>query len=171
MTIPTLITDRLTLRAATEDDFPTLATFYEGDRSKFVGGPMRPDETWRMLATEIGHWTLRGYGRFAVEEAATGRFCGMVGPWNPHGWPEPEIGWDLMDGFEGKGYATEAAQATLDYAYDTLGWSTAISLVAEGNDGSTGVAKRLGATHERDFEHPKFGPMAIWRHQPPEALR
>ncbi len=167
--IPTLETERLILRAPTEADFPALAEFYEDDRSKFVGGPMRPDQTWRMLATELGHWPLRGYGRFAVEEKSSGKFCGMVGPWNPHGWPEAEIGWDLMNGFEGKGYATEAATATLRYAYDTLGWPTAISLVADGNDGSARVAARLGATHERDFVHPMFGPMAVWRHLAPEV--
>lgn len=169
MIAPTLHTERLTLRPLTVDDFPRLAAFYEGPRSQFVGGPLRSDQTWRALATEIGHWSLRGYGRFAVDETATGDFVGVVGPWNPEGWPEPELGWDLMDGFEGRGFATEAAKSARDYAYETLGWTTAISLVADGNDASANVAKRLGATADGRFTHVSFGDMTIFRHPVPEA--
>lgn len=168
--IPTLETDRLILRALKSSDFEPLVAFYQDDRSGFVGGPMTPDQTWRMLATEIGHWSLRGYGRFGVEEKDTGAFCGVIGPWNPHGWLEPELGWDLMNGFEGKGYATEAARAARKFAYTTLGWTTAISLVAKGNDGSAAVAKRLGATFEKQFTHAMFGEMDVYRHPSAEAL-
>jgi len=168
--IPTLQTARLTLRAPHADDFDALAAFYASDRAKYVGGPATAEQSWRMLATELGHWPLRGYGRWAVEETATGRFAGIVGPWNPHGWPEPELGWDLMNGFEGKGYATEAALASLIYAYDTLGWATAISLVAPPNDGSRNVAKRLGATYEGLFDHERHGTLEIWRHLSPDQL-
>lgn len=166
--IPTLETERLILRAPQPGDFEGLCAFYADARSHFVGGPKTADQTWRMLATEIGHWPLRGYGRFSVEEKSSGAFVGIIGPWNPHGWPEAELGWDLMNGFEGRGYATEAALAARDYAYSTLGWTTAISLVAYGNDGSARVAQRLGATHERDFTHEMFGEMQIWRHPAPQ---
>ena len=164
---PTLTTDRLILRPLKADDFPVLADFYASDRARFVGGPQDADRTWRTLATEIGHWTLRGYGRFGLEVRETGAFAGVVGPWNPHGWPAPELGWDLMNGFEGHGYASEAALATRDWVYDTLGWTTAISLIADGNVGSEGVARRLGCTRERDYTHDMFGKMAIWRHPEP----
>lgn len=164
--IPTLTTDRLTLGPLSEGHFDGFAAFYADARSSFVGGPMEADRAWRALATEIGHWTLRGYGRFAVTETATGAFVGVIGPWNPLGWPEPEIGWDLMNGFEGQGYATEAARAARQWAYDQLGWPTAISLVADGNDASARVAERLGAHHETDFVHAMFGPMSVWRHPP-----
>ena len=170
MNIPTLHTERLTLRPLALSDFETLAAFYESDRSRYVGGPKRPDETWRTLASEIGHWTLRGYGRFGVDETATGKFVGMVGPWFPHAWPEQELGWDLMNGFEGRGFATEAGLATRDFAYKTLGWNTAISLVAEGNDGSAKVAERMGATWERKLDHPMFGMMNVYRHLNAEAV-
>ncbi|MGR3492668.1 MAG: GNAT family N-acetyltransferase [Shimia sp.] len=167
--IPTIHTERLTLRALCEDDFAPLAAFYADDRSSFVGGPKDAQATWRMLATEIGHWTLRGYGRFGVERQQDGAFIGIIGPWNPHGWLEPELGWDLMNGFEGRGYATEAAEATRRYAYDTLGWTTAISLIADGNSGSEGVAKRLGCTAEKRITHEMFGNMTVWRHPAPEG--
>lgn len=166
--IPMLTTSRLTLRGPDARDIGHLRDFYASDRSKFVGGPKAADDAWRQLATEIGHWTLCGYGRWIVE--ADGDQVGLIGLWNPEGWPEPEIGWDLFDGAEGKGYATEAANAARDYAYGTLGWSTAISLVEPGNDGSANVAKRLGATLESETNHPKFGPLHIYRHPAPEAL-
>jgi RimJ/RimL family protein N-acetyltransferase len=169
MIAPILHTERLTLRPLSEADFPRLTEFYESDRSLHVGGPQRPEQTWRSLAAEIGHWTLRGYGRFGVDETATGEFVGIVGPWNPFGWPEPELGWDLMNGFEGKGFATEAAIATRDYAYTTLGWPTAISLVADGNEASAHVAKRCGAVWESKYIHARFGEMSVYRHLKPEA--
>ncbi len=166
--IPTLITERLTLRAPCLEDFEPLAAFYASDRSRFVGGPASKETTWRSLATEIGHWSLRGYGRWSVIETATGNMAGMIGLWNPHGWPEKEIGWDLMNGFEGKGYATEAALAARNYAYETLGWSTAISLVAIGNDGSARLALRLGCTEEPEgFTHERWGKMRVFRHPAP----
>jgi len=170
LTAPTLTTDRLTLRALSAADFPAFADFYASDRAKFVGGPATAAASWRNLASEIGHWTLRGYGRWAVEETASGKFCGVIGLWCPLDWPEPEIGWDLMAGFEGKGYATEAALAARNYAYDTLGWTTAISLViTEQNAASRAVAQRMGATRDGTFVHGSFGELEIWRHPGPGA--
>lgn len=171
LTIPTLNTERLTLRAPQTEDFGTFAAFYTSDRSRFVGGPVEPEQSWRFLAAEIGHWALRGYGRWSVVETQTGAFAGIVGLWNPEGWPEPEIGWDLMDGFEGKGYATEAGKAALDYAYTVLGWPTAISLVADGNDASAAVAQRLGARPDGRFTHDRFGKMNIFRHADPGTVQ
>ena len=170
MRIPTISTPRLTLRAPEAGDFPDFAAFFASERSKFVGGPANSEQSWRMLAIELGHWPLRGYGRWAVEETATGKLAEIIGLWNPDGWPEAELGWDLMNGFEGKGYATEAALAAREYAYDTLGRTTTISLVAPANDGSRSVAKRMGATYEGLFEHERHGTLEIWRHPSPEDL-
>ncbi|MEP4196568.1 MAG: GNAT family N-acetyltransferase [Aliishimia sp.] len=169
--IPTLTTERLTLRALGAQDFAPLCEFYASDRSKFVGGPATAEATWRNLAGEIGHWALRGYGRWAVEETATGKLAGVVGPWNPDGWPEAELGWDLMNGFEGKGYATEAARAARHFAYTELNWTTAISLVAIDNDASAALALRLGCSEENErFTHERHGTMRVFRHPNPEAV-
>jgi len=167
--IPVLSTQRLTLRGPDARDVALLQAFYASDRSKFVGGPKDADDAWRQLACEIGHWTLKGYGRWIVE--ADGVQVGLIGLWNPHGWPEAEIGWDLFEGAEGKGYATEAATAARTYAYDTLGWTTAISLVSPGNAASAAVAKRMGATLESQQALPKLGAVDIYRHPAPEALQ
>ena len=170
LSVPRLETERLILRAPCAEDFPAFAAFYASDRSRFVGGPAPAEQAWRFLATELGHWPLRGYGRWAVEEKSTGALAGIIGPWNPEGWPAPELGWDLMNGFEGKGYATEAAIAARAYAYDVLGWPTAISLVVPENTASARLAERLGCTRDGEFTHERHGFMHIWRHPDPDAL-
>ena len=113
---------------------------------------------------------LQGFGRWALVEKSSGDTVGIVGLWHPLGFPERELGWDLFNGATGKGYATEAATAARNYAYDTLGWTTLISLVADGNDASAAVAERLGATSDGIFTHERYGPMRIMRHPAPEAL-
>ena len=62
---------------------------------KFVGGTSDRRGTWGRIAAYLGHWVLRGYGHWAIEEKASGRFVGYSGLWNPEGWPEPEVIWGL----------------------------------------------------------------------------
>ncbi len=168
--IPRLETERLILRAPSEADLNAEAEFFASDASRFVGGPLRRDETWRAIAMMLGHWMIRGYGFWGVEEKSTGVYVGHVGLWYPEAWPEAEIGWTLMSGFTGKGYATEAAQAARAHAYDVLGWDTAVSLIAPDNVGSRKVAERLGASHETDYDHPAYGTLQVWRHLGPTDL-
>ena len=172
----TLETDRLVLRRPCIGDVAPEAEFYATDRSQFVGGPMSREMVWRSIATMIGHWDMRGYGFFAVDLKDTGAYVGHVGPWYPHGWPEPEIGWTLMNGYEGKGYAHEAAMATRNWAYAPvdqggLGWTTAISMIAPGNARSIALAQRLGAVHDYDFTHERYGDCGVWRHPSPTDVR
>lgn len=130
--IPTLETERLILRAHREEDIPAEEAFFAAGRSGFVGGPLPREQVWRSVAGFLGHWALRGYGFWAIEEKASGGYAGRAGLWYPAGWPEPEIGWTLMDGYEGKGIACEAALGARRYAYEVLGWKTAISMVLGG---------------------------------------
>ena len=168
--IPELETDRLRLRAPRLEDWPALSEFYASDRAKYVGGPKTAEQTWRSLATETGHWALRGYGRWALEEKATGKYVGICGLWEPDGFPEMELGWDLFEGATGKGYATEAGAAARAHAYDVLGRNTVISMIAPENTASKAVATRLGAAFEEVFTHVTFGEVEVWRHPGPEAL-
>jgi RimJ/RimL family protein N-acetyltransferase len=101
-------------------------------------------ETWRHLATILGHWALRGYGLWAVEEKATGELLGRIGPWRPEGWPDLEIGWLLRRASWGRGFATEGARAALAYAFERLGVAHAVSLIRPENAPSIRVAERLG---------------------------
>lgn len=162
--IPILSTKRLTLRAPALSDLGGMATFYASQHSSFVGGPLTRELTWRVLAQEAGHWHLRGFGRWSVIEQATGDWVGIVGLWYPLGFPERELGWDIAEHVTGRGYATEAATAARNYAYDTLGWQTLISLVADGNDASAAVARKLGAAPDGRFTHERYGDMTVFRH-------
>jgi RimJ/RimL family protein N-acetyltransferase len=92
----------------------------------------------------VGHWTLRGYGLWAVEERSSGALVGRVGFWNPDGWPGFELGWLLRRSSWGRGYATEAARAVLPLAFTQLEQPHVISLIHPENAASIRVARRLG---------------------------
>ncbi|HEX6532949.1 MAG TPA: GNAT family N-acetyltransferase [Gemmatimonadaceae bacterium] len=155
MNIPRLTTDHLLLRAFEARDFDAYAemmadpevTRYLGD-----GRPLGRGDAWRQLALFIGHWELRGFGLWAVEERASGAFAGRIGCFEPEGWPGFEIGYTLARPFWGRGYASEGARAALRYARDVLGKERVISLIRPGNAASARVAERLGAVAEGTVE-------------------
>ena len=165
--IPTLETENLILRAPRADDLDAIAEFYQTTRSHMVGGPKDRHDSWRVLCTSLGHWALRGYGMWHVVEKSSGTSVGSVGIINHEGWDEPELGWHVYDGFEGKGYAFEAAKVACTYAADHFGLDAVISYIDPTNSRSLALAKRLGATFERDgqvmghpchvYRHPSAG--------------
>ena len=147
--IPVIETERLVMRGWRAEDHDTLAAIYaDEETSRYIGGVLPREEAWRRLAYMMGHYVLRGYGFFALEEKAGGACIGWCGCYFPEGWPDREIGWTLLPHARGKGYATEAARRARAYAYDELGWNTAISFIAIANSASIAVAHRLGATLE-----------------------
>jgi RimJ/RimL family protein N-acetyltransferase len=101
-------------------------------------------DAWRLLAAGIGHWALRGYGTWAVERKSDGAFIGRVGLINPEGWPGLEVGWTLGKPYWRQGYATEAARASLRYAFLTQPVDRIISCIDAGNKPSQAVALKLG---------------------------
>jgi len=141
-------TERLILREIDPDrDFePWAKAMADADTVRYLGTrPMNRAEAWRNMAVVMGHRAIRGYGFFSVEHKATGAWVGRVGPWYPEGWPAPEVGWTLSPDFRGKGYATEAARASIDYAFRELGWRQVIHVILEGNEPSIALAKRVGS--------------------------
>jgi RimJ/RimL family protein N-acetyltransferase len=130
-----------------ERDFEPWARAMADERTvRFTGGQvMDRASAWRNMASLIGHWAIRGYGSFSVEHRATGEWVGRVGPWFPEGWPAPEIGWTIAPEHWGKGYATEAGRAAIDYAFATLEWQRVIHVILVGNERSVAVAKKLGS--------------------------
>jgi RimJ/RimL family protein N-acetyltransferase len=168
LSIPVLETERLRLRAWREEDLGPFAEFCANEATaKFVGGVSDRAGAWRRMAAQAGHWQLRGYGSWVLEEKAQAGFIGYCGFWNPEGWPERELMWGLVADCHGRGFATEAARCARDYAYGRLGWNTAISCIDSGNNASLRVAERLGARYERSAE---VGPyrFGIYRHPGPE---
>ncbi|ABD53670.1 GNAT family N-acetyltransferase [Jannaschia sp. CCS1] len=169
--IPTLLSERLTLRGPSPSDFEAIAAFRASDRARFVGGPSSKAESWQYLAGLIGHWDMRGYGRWIITETGYEETAlGIVGPHYPYDWPEPELAWTLFEGAEGKGYAFEAARLARDYAYQTLDWETAVSFVAPDNTRSLALAQKLGCGPDGTFTHEVFGTMHIWRHPSPAEV-
>jgi RimJ/RimL family protein N-acetyltransferase len=165
--IPVLETDRLRLRAWREDDLGAFADFCANDATaRFVGGTGNRQNAWRRMAMFLGHWTVRGYGNWAIEEKAGGRWVGYGGLWNPEGWPEPELMWGLALGSQGQGYATEAARRARQFAYVELGWATLTSYIDSRNEPSLRVARRLGASFERDVELDESA-VGLYRHPAP----
>ncbi len=147
MKVVTLETERLVLRMFREDDFESYARICpdpEVMRYLAEGRPFTSLEAWRHLAFLVGHWHLRGYGPWAVEEKRSGRMIGRIGFLNPEGWPCFEIGWTLAKEAWGKGYATEGARRALRYAFEELGRDHVISLIHPANSASIRVAERLG---------------------------
>ena len=144
---PTLATERLILRPPEAGDLDALAELMADEESaRFLGGVQTRPQAWRGLATMVGSWVLKGYGMFSVLERDGGRWIGRIGPWAPEGWPGQEIGWSLRRDAWGRGYATEAASACMDFAFDTLGWSEVIHPIHPDNQPSKAVARRLGST-------------------------
>jgi RimJ/RimL family protein N-acetyltransferase len=116
----------------------------------------------------VGHWTLRGFGVWAVEERASGAFVGRIGCFEPEGWPGFEIAYTLARPAWGQGYAREAARAALAHARETLGRADVISIVRPANAASIRVAEALGAVRDGTIEF--FGaPASIYRYPPPPA--
>ena len=144
--IPRLETERLILREYRSDDFEAFATFMaDRDVVRYLHGePMARADAWRVLATGIGHWYLRGYGTWAVERKSDSAFIGRVGLINPEGWPALEVGWTLGKPYWGQGYATEAGRAALGYGFATQKVDRLISCIAPENKPSQAVALRLG---------------------------
>jgi len=148
--IPELVTERLLLRAFRADDVePYLALCADAEVMRYLSGePLSPEDAWRQLAMFIGHWTLRGFGSWAVEERASGLFVGRIGLHCPEGWPERELGFAMARRFWGRGLASEGCAAALEHARRALRFETVVSLIHPDNRRSRALALRLGGRHD-----------------------
>jgi RimJ/RimL family protein N-acetyltransferase len=126
-------------------------------------------------------WRTEGLGPFILETAGTGRVVGWAGVmifdtrgWTPSTWAsagphaQPELGWALMRTQWGLGYATEAAAAIRDWAYESRSIDLLVSLIAPENVRSQRVAARIGATPTEHVTPADSGKeTVVWRHSPP----
>ena len=162
----TLETPRLILRRPIPGDWQAFHDFMMSDRSAAFGSHKDLGKAFRSFAAELGHWEMFGYGMWAVTVRGDTTAVGMIGPWTPPDWPETEIGWMILSGnAEGTGIATEAAKAAITDAFGRLGWPTAVSYIAEGNDRSIRLAEKLGAVLDPAATKPGWpGNILVYRH-------
>jgi len=146
---PSLETERLRLRPISPADADAhCALMADADVARFLTSDARPQgraAAWRAFASYLGHWRIRGYGFFSVLEKSSGDWVGRVGPWRPEGWPGIECGWAIARSHWGKGYAPEAAVATIRWIFEAqpdLG--RIISLIDPDNAASQAVARKVG---------------------------
>jgi len=160
-----LETPRLILRTWREDDLDGFASLMaQRELARFLSHDQQPmDRTtaWWHMALLAGHWDLRGYGLFVVEERASGAWVGRVGPWRPEGWPGFEIGWAVKREYWGRGYATEAAIAAGAWAIARFAPEQIIALIHEDNHRSHAVARRLGMRPGERMTH-AGQPHTVW---------
>jgi RimJ/RimL family protein N-acetyltransferase len=170
---PTLETERLILRGPRHEDARAVIDFLcDTERAAGFGAHDNRSDAWRWFALNVGHWHWHGYGYFTIEDKTTGAPAGITGIWNPHGWPEPELGWVVFRDYEGKGIAYEAARRARTWAYaaDGLGFTTLTSNIVPGNSRSVALAERLGAWFEREYDNVSMGRDMLYRHPSPDAL-
>lgn len=162
---PTIVTERLVLRAPRLEDFAGYARTLVSDRAQFIGGPYTKARAWREFAPEVGSWALLGFGYWTVEERRSAAFVGSVGLSHPVDYLERELGWVIDADFEGRGYAFEAAAAARDHAFIELGWSTLVSYIDPANARSIALAERLGAERDGAAQKPAAETL-VYRHAP-----
>ena len=143
-TVPRVVTPRLLLREwRASDAEPHAAMCADPEVMRHLGGTLDGPDSGRRMAEHAGHWTARGYGKWAVERRDTGEWIGRVGLWDPPDWPEVEVGWTLARAAWGHGYATEAATAAIEWAWAELACRRVVSLIERDNAASIRVARRL----------------------------
>jgi len=132
------------------------------------------------VARKRAHWDEHGFGQWVVEIPSEANFIGVVGletvSYEAHFTPAVEIAWRLARAHWGHGYATEAAQAAVDYGFDELGLREIVAVTVPANRRSLWVMERLGMTRtaEDDFDHPRVpeGPLkrcVLYRLRKPEG--
>jgi len=157
-------TERLILRKPDAACVECLIEFYLSERSAMAGGNVTLPEAVTRAYSVLGHWEHRGYGLFSIYKKESETNVGIAGPYFPPGRPETEVGWVLFDGFEGNGFATEAARAAIGYSRESLQWSNIVHYIDQRNTRSIAVAERLGAILDTNAPQPKpDNPCLVYR--------
>ena len=153
MTNPTLTTDRLLLRAHTLEDFSTYAAMRADPMvMTFMGKGdlLGEEESWAKFQAMPGHWSLMGYGYWAITDKVGGAYLGNIGyadkkrPAEHPASGAPEMGWALAASAHGKGYASEALKAALAWGREHFGPARVVCVISDGNDASIRLAERNG---------------------------
>ena len=151
-----LETPRLLLRPMRGDDFEALLEIFTDPKvmAAFDGEVFTRERMQGWLNRNLEHQAEYGHGLFSVIRNCDGRLIGDCGleQMTVDGQPVTELGYDFRSDAWGQGFATEAAVAVRDYAFDVLGLSQMISLIRVGNVASRRVAEKIGMQRVAEFE-------------------
>ena len=145
-------TERLVLRRFTEADRDTVARWNaDPDFTRHLAGVQTRAQSDEAFDRWARHWEEHGFGLLAVEWRETGELIGRTGPQFHRYWPaDPEVGWALDPAWWGRGIATEAGAAAVDWSFGDLGYARLVSITTEPNTASRHVMAKLGfELHER----------------------
>ncbi len=161
--LPHIETERLLLRHWRDSDRePWAAMNADPHVREFFPGLLTREQSDASQDSLNAHITRHGFGFWALEERATGAFIGFTGllhtAFPARFTPCVEIGWRLAHPAWGKGYATEAARASLDYGFGKLGLASIVSFAVKANMRSRRVMERIGMRRDPDgdFDHPNI---------------
>ena len=151
-------TARLVLRSWRKEDVKPFAVMNSDPRvMKWFPAPLTEEETKSFYGRIVNGFERNGWGLYAVELKATGRFAGYVGlheiGFEASFSPGVEIGWRLAADCHNQGYATEAAEVVLTLARE-LGMKTLYSFTAVANGPSERVMQKIGMKKAGEFNHP-----------------
>jgi RimJ/RimL family protein N-acetyltransferase len=155
-----LETPRLRLRRWRPEDLDTLARWQnDPELMRHMGKPsFSRDESEAHLARFERHWAEHGFGLWAAEEKETGALIGRIGLAYHREWPhDPEVGWLIDRPWQGRGLATEAGAACIDYAFGELDFARVVSICTAENTPSRRVMEKLGFTPWREVDDSVFG--------------
>ena len=156
--VPVIETEHLTLRGHRLDDFVDCAAMWADPVvTRHIGGkPFSEEEVWTRLLRYVGHWSLMGFGYWAIEEKETGDFVGELGFADykrdivPSIKGVPELGWVLVSRVHGKGYGTEAVRAAVVWGEAHFGPTRTVCIIHPENLASIRVAQKCGyQEHQR----------------------
>jgi RimJ/RimL family protein N-acetyltransferase len=167
---PTIETPRLRLRGFRAGDLDAqAAAMADEEVVRHLGGrPFSREETWRKILASPGLWDLLGYGYWVAERLEDGAYLGQIGfadfkrDMTPSIENMPEMGWIFAPQAQGKGYASEAAEAALAWADASLNAPEIVAIIDPGNAASIRVAEKAGFDRREDALY-KGEPILLFR--------
>ena len=158
--IPSLETERLKMRPFNRHDLDQFAEIIADPEviqyATYTGDAMSRVQVWNWLCLMIGHWYMRGFGIWAVEEKATGKLIGRIGLQFLDWFDDVELVWMLKKSTWGKGFAAEGARAAINHGFNALELPRMTLLIHTVNEPSIRLAERLGMVFERQVERQKI---------------
>ena len=161
--VPRLETERPVLRAHTRTDWEAFRPILMSDRAQYMGGKLDHEGAWACFASELASWLLDDFGYWTAARRSDDMPVAFVGIIHPSIFPETELGWMTTVESEGQGYAFEAANAALDWAFGPRGLTTLVSYIDPENARSIALAERLGATRDPKTKGPSADDL-VYRH-------